>query len=124
MNQEQTTDPEANADPRKCHCSAASIAKKIVDQWEHHDRYRITDADTALFSNGLEPDDVVLARAFLQLDQDVEFVQITATGVQNTSQTQCDYVLHGLDKSGRVWEQRNTDQIWRPLAMCLENRSK
>lgn len=102
--------------------SAAEIAQKIVYQWENHDRYRITDADTALYSNGLEPDEVVLARAFLQLDLDVEFVQITTTGVQNTSQTQCDYVLHGLDKSGRVWEQRNTDQIWRPLAMWTEPR--
>lgn len=42
------------------------IAESIIDQWENHDRYRVTEGEKLLFSNQKEPDDVVVARAFLQ----------------------------------------------------------
>jgi hypothetical protein len=46
---------------------AEEIAKSIVDQWDNHDRYRTTDGEKLLFSNGIEPDDVCVARALLVL---------------------------------------------------------
>lgn len=38
----------------------------------------------------------------------VLFTQIVATGVSNNAATQCNWVLFGLDHSGRVW--KRTDQ--------------
>lgn len=34
----------------------------------------------------------------------VRFVQVAVSGVLNTSNTQCDYVIAALDEQGRVWE--------------------
>ncbi len=42
------------------------IAQSIVEQWEQHDQYRVIDGENLLFSNGIEPDNVVVAKAFLQ----------------------------------------------------------
>lgn len=43
--------------------NAKTIAEKTIEQWDKHDKFRIADSDTLLFSNGLEPDEVVMARA-------------------------------------------------------------
>lgn len=34
----------------------------------------------------------------------VKFVHATVSGVANTLNTQCDYVIAALDDQGRVWE--------------------
>ena len=37
-----------------------------------------------------------------------KIVQICVTGVENTANTQCNYVIVALDENGRVWEMSNT----------------
>lgn len=41
------------------------IAQRLVDQWDHHDKYRVN--ESSRWTNGVEPDDVALARAYLRL---------------------------------------------------------
>lgn len=40
--------------------------KRIIEQWEDHDKYRVTDDEIALMEFG-EPTEVAIARAFLEL---------------------------------------------------------
>jgi len=46
-------------------------AQQIIEQWERHDIFRMTEADKTLWSDG-EPDDVVLAREVVKLKAEVE----------------------------------------------------
>lgn len=39
------------------------IAQRVVDQWDNHDKFRVN--ESSLWSNGIEPDDVAVARAYL-----------------------------------------------------------
>lgn len=45
--------------------SVEQIAELIVEQWDKHDKFR--EHETVLFNNGVEPDEVALARAFLDV---------------------------------------------------------
>tara|TARA_R110000822_G_scaffold98088_2_gene222054 strand:+ start:2297 stop:2638 length:342 start_codon:yes stop_codon:yes gene_type:complete len=107
----------------------------------HHVRCEVSDATGkpyAIDPNGniMHVDELVLLVNELQdecqsmkdrlatFDGDIAFDQITCTNVENTPQTQCNYILHGLDKDGRVWEQRNTDSIWRPVPIWTDERRK
>lgn len=45
--------------------SAVKIAQQIIEQWENHDVYRMTNADKFLLGSS-EPDEVLLAREFLR----------------------------------------------------------
>jgi hypothetical protein len=54
--------------PRALHCYAAVLerAKRTVEQWDKHDRYRETEADASLSDPQIgEPDDVAIARSLL-----------------------------------------------------------
>ena len=48
---------------------AEQMAERIVDQWDNHDRYRVT--DKALFENGQEPNEVAIARALIEALKEV-----------------------------------------------------
>lgn len=36
--------------------------------------------------------------------EQVRFVQVAVSGVQNTANTQADYIIVALDDQGRIWE--------------------
>jgi hypothetical protein len=48
------------------------LAQKVIDQYENHDIHRETESDRLLYSNGVEPDDVTLARSFLHYKEEYE----------------------------------------------------
>jgi hypothetical protein len=47
--------------------TALENARRLLDQWDNHDKYKITAADKALFPNGEEPVEIEIIRAFVQL---------------------------------------------------------
>ena len=44
-------------------------AKQVIEQWENHDRHRTIPGDNLLWSNGQEPDNVMLAREVVRLTE-------------------------------------------------------
>ena len=48
------------------------LAKDIVEQWDKHDKYRMSEGDKALFNDGIEPDEVSVCRYFLKLLDDLK----------------------------------------------------
>lgn len=46
------------------------IAELIVEQWDKHDKFR--EHETALFNNGVEPDEVAVARALIEALKELE----------------------------------------------------
>jgi hypothetical protein len=50
--------------------NARDIAKAIVYQWEHHDKFRVIPGELQH-----EPTEVIVAKAFLQLEQAMKVFQ-------------------------------------------------
>jgi cobalamin biosynthesis Co2+ chelatase CbiK len=48
------------------------LAQKVIDQYDNYDIHRETESDKLLYSNGVEPDDVFLARGLLHYKQEYE----------------------------------------------------
>jgi hypothetical protein len=46
------------------------IAELIVKQWDEHDKFR--EHETVLFNNGVEPDEVAVARALIEALEELE----------------------------------------------------
>lgn len=46
------------------------IAEWIVKQWDDHDKFR--EYETSLFNNGIEPNDVAIARALIEALKEIE----------------------------------------------------
>ena len=49
----------------ECWAVEKEIAEKSIQQWENHDRHRVTDGEHLLYDDGKEPNDVVVARALI-----------------------------------------------------------
>lgn len=48
-------------------------ANDAIQQWENHDRYRVTEADKVFLEEG-EPRAVRVARGILRMNEEIEFL--------------------------------------------------
>jgi hypothetical protein len=64
--------------------NAIQMAERIVHQWDNHDKHRLAGGENALFSNGIEPDEVAISRRLLRLN--ALMVRIYNTGYQSGHQ--------------------------------------
>lgn len=54
------------------------IAELIVEQWDKYDKFR--EYETVLFNNGIEPDNVAVARALIEALKEIKEIR------------ECDYI--------------------------------
>ena len=52
----------------------------------------------------------------------VTFIQIQCVSCNNTSATQTDCLMFGLDKDGQVWEKGLQDKVWTKTPMDKEKQ--
>lgn len=52
---------------------------------------------------------------------ELSFIQIQCTAVENTSKTQCNYMMFGLTKDGKVFWKRDNDEHWTPESMKVKS---
>jgi hypothetical protein len=77
---------------------------------------RLTDAEIvsnmrAILSGALNTDQTDVQN---RADQPVKVSlrDVSISGVQNTPNTQCDYVMVGIDNDNQVWVKRSADDYW------------
>lgn len=78
-------------------------AKNIIEQWEKHDRFRVTEADKAFLIDGM-PAEVHLAKAYVErLDvakRIIGLIEDTGSGTHNTQ-----WWYDTQDDGLTIWEQ-------------------
>lgn len=48
---------------------------------------------------------------------ELSFIQIQCVPVANTSTTQCNVIMYGLDSQGKVWVKTDRDKEWKQESM-------
>lgn len=43
-----------------------TLAKRMVEQWEKHDKFRTMEGDEILFTDGKQPDDILICKTLIE----------------------------------------------------------
>ena len=94
------------------HQAALREARQWVEQWDKHDRHRVTEADKVLWNAGLgEPDEVAIARALIDTHEHLEqFASYVATCRQRNTR---EWLEGLLDKLQAVAERVSPETLFR-----------